>query len=51
MKKVLLPVLAAVFVFACLSPALAAPRIIKIGHTGTQDHHYQMYLETWAEKV
>lgn len=50
-KRLFLAVLAAVFAFACISPALAAPKTIKIGHTGTQDHHYQMYLETWAEKV
>ena len=41
-RRALFAVLAAVFVFACLTPALAAPKIIKIGHTGTQDHHYQM---------
>lgn len=29
----------------------AAPKIIKVGHTGTKDHHYQMYLEKWAEVI
>ena len=26
-------------------------KIIKIGHTGTAEHHYQMYLEKWAEAI
>ncbi len=33
------------------SSGFAAAKTIKIGHTGTKEHHYQMYLETWAEKV
>ena len=33
------------------SSGFAAAKVIKIGHTGTKEHHYQMYLETWAEKV
>lgn len=26
-------------------------KIIKVGHTGTAEHHYQMYLEKWSEAV
>jgi tripartite ATP-independent transporter DctP family solute receptor len=27
------------------------PRLINVGHTGTKDHHYQMYLEKWSEAI
>ena len=33
---------------------LAAPkkgRVIKVGHTGTKEHYYQMYLEKWTKAV
>jgi tripartite ATP-independent transporter DctP family solute receptor len=29
----------------------AKPRIIKVGHTGTREHSYQLYLEKWTEAV
>jgi tripartite ATP-independent transporter DctP family solute receptor len=29
----------------------AQPRLINVGHTGTRDHHYQMYLERWSEAI
>lgn len=52
MKKRMSMVLClALFIVFAATAAFAAPKVIKIGHTGTQDHHYQMYLETWAKKV
>jgi tripartite ATP-independent transporter DctP family solute receptor len=27
------------------------PRVINVGHTGTKDHHYQMYLENWSKAI
>jgi len=50
-RRLLLGALVVLFAFMAVSAAFAAPKVIKIGHTGTKDHHYQMYLETWAEKV
>ena len=50
-KKLLLGIFAVLFVVMTASLAFGAPKIIKIGHTATKDHPYQMYLETWAEKV
>jgi len=50
-KRMFLAAVVVMFVFALSSSVFAAPKVIKIGHTGTKDHHYQMYLETWAEKV
>ncbi len=35
----------------CGLAGAATPKIIKVGHTGTKEHHYQMYLETWADTV
>lgn len=48
-----------VFRFAALCLALlvvfagaaSAAKVIKVGHTGTKDHYYQMYLENWAKAV
>lgn len=34
--------------FACASEAA---QVIKVGHTGTKDHYYQMYLENWSKAV
>lgn len=31
--------------------AAAEARVIKVGHTGTKDHYYQMYLENWAKAI
>ena len=45
--RLLLAALAASVVFA----ACADARVIKVGHTGTKDHYYQMYLENWAKAV
>ena len=45
LKAVLALVLCAVMVSS------ADARVIKVGHTGTKDHYYQMYLEKWAEAV
>ncbi len=50
-KRVFVLLCLALFIVFAASTAFAAPKVIKIGHTGTQDHHYQMYLETWAKKV
>ena len=45
-------VLALLFLSLPAGQSLAgAPRTIKVGHTGTKEHHYQMYLETWAETI
>ncbi len=49
-KNVLSFALFALFVMMAIC-AQAAPRVIKIGHTGTKEHHYQMYLETWTKNV
>ncbi|MDR2738254.1 MAG: TRAP transporter substrate-binding protein [Treponema sp.] len=27
------------------------PRVINVGHTGTKDHPYQMYLENWSKAI
>jgi tripartite ATP-independent transporter DctP family solute receptor len=27
------------------------PRVINVGHTGTKDHPYQMYLENWSNAI
>ncbi len=49
-RRVLFSLIAVCFILTA-SMAFSAPRVIKIGHTATKDHHYQTYLETWAEKV
>ncbi|MDR2179700.1 MAG: TRAP transporter substrate-binding protein [Synergistaceae bacterium] len=51
-KKDLIKVFALLVVLLGLcGETAAAPRTIKVGHTGTKDHHYQMYLEKWAETI
>ncbi|MEA4881794.1 MAG: TRAP transporter substrate-binding protein, partial [Synergistaceae bacterium] len=50
-RRLFLGTLLLVVLLVMTSSAFAAAKVIKIGHTGTKDHHYQMYLETWAEKV
>ncbi|MCC8189128.1 MAG: TRAP transporter substrate-binding protein, partial [Planctomycetes bacterium] len=43
---------AAMVLMALVTGAQAGTaRVIKVGHTGTKDHHYQMYLEKWAETI
>jgi hypothetical protein len=38
----------AVFATACHA---GQTKVIKVGHTGTSEHHYQMYLEKWSEII
>lgn len=40
------------FALCCTAAAWGAtPKVIKIGQNGSQDHHYQMYLEKWSAAV
>ncbi len=34
-----------------VSSAFAAPRVIKVGHSGNTQHCYQLYLDMWGEKI
>ena len=50
MKKSFVKAMLALVMCAALVSAADA-RVIKVGHTGTKDHYYQMYLENWAKAV
>ena len=39
------------FTLCGILSAAGKTRVIKVGHTGTKDHYYQMYLENWTKAV
>ncbi|MDR2390447.1 MAG: TRAP transporter substrate-binding protein [Planctomycetota bacterium] len=52
MKAQRIVLFAVLFLAAFVAVAQAGQaKIIKVGHTGTAEHHYQMYLEKWAEII
>ncbi|MDR1534341.1 MAG: TRAP transporter substrate-binding protein [Planctomycetota bacterium] len=52
MKVQRIALFAALFLATFATAARAGQaKIIKVGHTGTAEHHYQMYLEKWAETI
>lgn len=52
LRKSLLVLLVALFCFSLMANAIAEPQVvIKMGHTGAPNHHYQQTAEKYAEEV